>query len=170
MKIFNSINNLFRKKKYQIQNNELHIYNNNQTMLQEFTNELVKADYLNTIPFIPPIKYGKVIKVYDGDTITIASKLFSDPNIYRFTVRLNGIDSPEIKGKTETEKLLAKQSRDALHEMLFGKIVELKNIMNEKYGRLLCDVYLDDLHINKWMLDNNYAVEYNGGRKDTEWI
>ena len=31
--------------------------------------------YKDTIPFIPPITSGKVIKVYDGDTITIASKL-----------------------------------------------------------------------------------------------
>ena len=29
----------------------------------------------NTKPFVPPLKEGIVIKVYDGDTITIASKL-----------------------------------------------------------------------------------------------
>ena len=54
--------------------------------------------------FIPPLKTGKVIKVYDGDTITIASRvpgLYNSP-IYKFSVRLNGIDSPEMKGKTLT--------------------------------------------------------------------
>ena len=53
----------------------------------------------DTIPFIPPISGGVVIKVYDGDTITIASKLpYKKSPLYRFSVRLNGIDSPEIKG------------------------------------------------------------------------
>ena len=46
----------------------------------------------NTVPFIPPIKNAVVIKVYDGDTITIACKLPFDDNlspIYRFNVRLS---------------------------------------------------------------------------------
>lgn len=29
----------------------------------------------DTVPFVPPITSGRVIKVYDGDTITIAAKL-----------------------------------------------------------------------------------------------
>ena len=41
----------------------------------------------------------------------------------------------------------------------------LKNISTEKYGRLLADVYLGDLHLNKWMLDKRYAVSYDGGTK-----
>lgn len=135
-------------------------------------------DYLNditlekTIQFIPPVKFGKVIKVYDGDTITIASKLpYKESPIYKFSVRLSGIDSPEIKGKTENEKKLAKISRDALYNLVFGKIVYLDNVSTEKYGRILADVYLGDLHINKWMLSNKYAIEYDGGTKKIpdEW-
>lgn len=127
---------------------------------------LDKISYKETIAFVPPIYSGKVVKVYDGDTITIASRL---PNlnkpIYRFSVRLSGIDSPEIKGKTEIEKNLAIKARDALHDKIFGKIVLLKNTSIEKYGRILADVYLEDLHLNKWMLENNYAIEYDGGTK-----
>ena len=37
--------------------------------------ELEEVNYEDTIPFIPPITHGKVIKVYDGDTITIAALL-----------------------------------------------------------------------------------------------
>jgi endonuclease YncB( thermonuclease family) len=122
--------------------------------------------YKDTTPFVPPIQYGKVIKVYDGDTITIASLL---PNttepVYRFTVRLGGIDSAEIKGKTEIEKMLAIDARDALYHLIFGKIVHLKNTTTEKYGRILADVYCDGIFVNKWMLDNKLAVPYNGGTK-----
>lgn len=132
----------------------------------ENIHELESVEWSNTIPFIPSVHYGKVIKVYDGDTITIASKMpYPDSPIFRFSVRLNGIDTPEIKGKTVAEKKHATLARDALSEQILGKIVELKNVSLEKYGRLLADVYCKDLHLNKWLIDNKYAVPYDGGTK-----
>jgi endonuclease YncB( thermonuclease family) len=134
---------------------------------------LKNIEYSDTVGFVPPIIAGKVIKVYDGDTITIASRLSSDTAgpIYRYSVRLNGIDAPEIKGKTMREKELAIDARDALHGVIFGKMVHLRNIGTEKYGRLLADVYLNDMHINEWLLTHKYAVEYDGGTKHRpkEW-
>jgi len=127
---------------------------------------LIDIEYSDTKRFVPPISYGKVIKVYDGDTITIASKIpNTDLPMYRFSVRLSGIDSPEIKGQTEKEKMLAIDARDALHKLIYGKIIHLENVSIEKYGRLLADIYLDNLYINNWMLENNYAVPYDGGKK-----
>jgi len=135
--------------------------------------ELQNVQYHDTHAFVPPIHIGKVIKVYDGDTITIASKYpgVSDSPMYRFSVRLNGIDSAEIKGKTFAEKERAILARDALSKMILNKIVTLKNLSTEKYGRLLAEVYLDDLHLNAWMLEHNYAVPYDGGTKvrPAEW-
>jgi endonuclease YncB( thermonuclease family) len=123
--------------------------------------------YHDTVEFVPPITGGIVIKVYDGDTITIASKLpYNDSPMYRFNVRLNGIDTPEIKGKTEREKELAKIARDALHNLVFGKHVELKKVSSEKYGRILAVVYCGDLNVCEWMINNKYAVSYDGGKKD----
>jgi len=134
--------------------------------------DLYHVEYKDTKQFIPPISCGKVIKVYDGDTITIASKIpNTDLPIYRFRVRLSRIDSAEIKGITNIEKNMAIKARDALHELIFGKIVTLKNVSIEKYGRILADVYLEDIDISKWMLDNKYAVAYDGGKKlrPLEW-
>jgi len=123
----------------------------------------------DTIVFIPPITDGMVIKVYDGDTITIAQKLpYETSPLFRFTIRLHGIDSPEIKTKNDSEKKYAERSRDALHDLIFQKTVTLKNISLEKYGRILADVYYNDIHINKWLLDNKYAIPYDGSKK-REW-
>ena len=127
----------------------------------------------DTISFVVPVTNAEVIKVYDGDTITIATKLpFPNSPLYRFPVRLNGIDCPEIKGSSEEEKSLAREARDKLSEMLLHKHVILANVGTEKYGRLLADVFLDQLHINKWLIDNRYAVEYDGGTKKipTSWL
>jgi micrococcal nuclease len=127
----------------------------------------------DTVEFTFPIEGGRVIKVYDGDTITIASKLpFKDSPLYRLSVRLNGIDTPEIKGKTEDEKTAAKITRDALAALILNKVVILKNIQTEKYGRILADVYLGEIYINEWLLKERYAVKYDGGTKKipTSWL
>jgi len=128
-------------------------------------------DYLNSItyeqtqPFIPQVSYCKVIKVYDGDTITVASKTPGTNIVYRFSVRLAGIDTPEMTSKNNVEKERAIFVRDRLHDLVFGKIVLLKNLSMEKYGRILADIYLDDLYVNQYMIDNQYAYVYNGGKK-----
>jgi endonuclease YncB( thermonuclease family) len=120
----------------------------------------------DTIKFTIPINDGRVIKVYDGDTITIASKLPTSNQLYRFAVRLHGIDAPEIKGKTKEEKAAALCSKNALSDLLLNKYITLKNVETEKYGRILADVYVGNLNINKWLLENNYAVPYDGGKKE----
>ena len=127
----------------------------------------------DTVEFTFPIEGGRVIKVYDGDTITIAAKLpFDNSPLYRLSVRLNGIDTPEIKGKTDDEKIAAKQVKDALSILILNKRVSLKNIQTEKYGRILADVYIGELHINKWLITEKYAVKYDGGTKKSpeSWL
>ncbi len=119
----------------------------------------------NTVPYIPPVKLGMVIKVYDGDTITIATLLPHYDTVYRFSVRLFGIDSAEMKGGSFAEKECAIKARDALASKILGKNVFLENVSLEKYGRILADVFYGDVHINKWMLDQGLAVPYNGGTK-----
>jgi endonuclease YncB( thermonuclease family) len=128
--------------------------------------DILTAEYNTTQPFVVPIERGKVIKTYDGDTITIAAKLpYKNSPIYRFSVRLNGIDTPEMKSTSEEERAMAIKARDALHELIYGKMIELKNVDTEKYGRVLADIWLEDIHVNQWLLDNKYAVKYDGGKK-----
>lgn len=170
----NKSNNKINNKKNKISNSSNSIVVPYQIISYDCNNisYLDNILYKETKIFIPQINFAKVIKVYDGDTITVASKLpFKESPIYRFSVRLRSIDSPEIKGKSDQECQLAIKSRDALHNLIFGKIIELKNNGKEKYGRLLADIYYKDIHINKWMVDNGYAIKYDGGKKirDVAW-
>jgi endonuclease YncB( thermonuclease family) len=122
----------------------------------------------DTQEFTFPIKGGRVIKVYDADTITIASKLPYDKSpLYRLSVRLNGIDTPEMKGNdvTNEEKEAAKSAREFVYNLVFNKYVRLENIENEKYGRILADVYIGDIYLNELLLKERYAVKYDGGTK-----
>ena len=118
----------------------------------------------NSIPFIPPIAGGYVTKVYDGDTITILSRLpYATSPLYRFSIRFAGIDAPEIRSVSQKENAL--KSKHALEELILHKIITLRNIKTEKYGRVLADVYIDELHVNQWLLDHHFAVPYFGGKK-----
>lgn len=128
--------------------------------------DINSLEWKDTIEFVPPIERGYVIKVYDGDTITIASKLpyLSSP-LYRFSVRLSGIDCAEIKSKEEDEKKCAELAKEELTKLILNKIVYLKNVKVEKYGRVLADVYIGELHLNNYMLERRLAVEYDGGTK-----
>ena len=37
-----------------------------------------------------------------------------------------------------------------------------KNLV--KYGRILADIYLDGLNVNQYIVNNNYAYVYSGGK------
>lgn len=132
-----------------------------------------QVNWKDTVPFIPPITKGKVIKVYDGDTITIACRLpFEGTNedpIYRFNVRLLGINCPEMKGKNREEKNAAIFVQQTLENLILHKYVELKNISLEKYGRLLANVEYRDsrktINLSRWLVVNRYATPYDGGTK-----
>lgn len=126
-----------------------------------------KVQYADTKPFVLPITQGKVVKVYDGDTITVA--FYMNCTLYRTNVRLLGIDSPELKGSSEEEHQMAVAARNALSNKLLNQVVELRNTSTEKYGRLLAEVWLDGTNVSVWMLLNNYAVPYDGGKKVKAW-
>ena len=122
----------------------------------------------DTVQFTFPITGGQVIKFYDGDTIKIATRLpFNESPLYRLSVRLNGIDCPEIKGKdvSDEEKAAAIITKDYVSSLILHKYVKLENIQNEKYGRVLADVYINDLHLNGLLISQGYAVKYDGGTK-----
>ena len=132
--------------------------------------KLDEATWDNTEPFKPNVSYGKVIKVYDGDTITIVSQPYKNEPIFRFSLRLRGIDAPEMRSKDLKEKIAAKIVQQNLSDLILSKYVHVSNIGSDKYGRILCDVDFENISVNKWLINNRFAVEYKGGTKQkVDW-
>ena len=130
------------------------------------------ANWKNTIEFVPLVTEGKVIKVYDCDTITIATKFpylttLNESNMmYRFHIRLLGIDTPEMKTKNEDEKSIAHLAKKSLSELILNKNVILKNTSLDKYGRILANVYTENgIELSNWAIEKRFAVSYDGGTK-----
>jgi len=113
----------------------------------------------DTEEFVPPLEVGVdyyVIKVYDGDTITIVSKFSWSPKLYRFSVRLRGINAPEIKSKT----VGANDAKEYLSDLVLHKYVKLERIGTEKYGRILADVLISGQSVSQLLLKNNLVVQF----------
>lgn len=107
-----------------------------------------------------------VVKVYDGDTIHVVFEY--NNQLYKWVCRLDGIDTPEIKSKNSKEKEEAVKTRDYLKEKILDKIVKLNCKEFDKYGRLLVDVYHNNVFINDLLVNEKYAKKYSGGTKE-EW-
>ena len=128
-------------------------------------NENNNIEWENTVSYVPPVKEGYVIKVYDGDTITIATRVHNDKTMYRFSVRLNGIDCPEMKTYNKSEKTVAIMAKNRVIELIYKKKVILKDVKMEKYGRLLANVYYNNTCINELLVKERLALKYDGGKK-----
>ena len=109
----------------------------------------------------------KVVSVYDGDTIKVVFPIIGSGSmkLYKWNCRINGVDTPELRTKNQHEKDFGYLVRDKLREKILGKVVYVVCDKFDKYGRLLINVFVDGLDISKWLIDNEYAFQYNGGKK-----
>lgn len=122
----------------------------------------------NKVKFVAPITEGRGIQAYDGDTIRIAQLLNinHEVKVYEFSVRINGIDCPEIRTKNTVEKRCSLQAREFAHQFIYDKRVVLTNKGVDKYGRVLADVSVDGVDLATEMIRRKYAVPYNGKKKN----
>ena len=72
---------------------------------------------------------------------------------------------------TEYSNIYLNKSKN-ISNLVLNKCVTLENIESEKYGRILADVYIGDIHLNDLLLKERYAVKYDGGTKikPTSWL
>jgi len=135
----------------------------------------------------------RVVSVYDGDTMKCVIPVFG--GYYKFNTRISGIDTCEIRSKTEENKTLALRARDRLITLITGgKITststdflsksEIDKIFDkdvylvwidcgkfDKYGRILVDIKIncDDAEtVSDILIREGLAYRYSGDTKMTE--
>jgi len=118
--------------------------------------------------FVPPIHFGKVTKVYTGDTFLIITKIpfynetIKTASIYSFIIYLNSVAAPKIIPMVNDN---GKNSRDALYRKIYGKVLELRDISSDKYGKIYANVFLENVCINEWLLQNDYVFSCKNERR-----
>ena len=112
--------------------------------------------FLFAISCISETIRGKVVSVYDGDTITVLS------GNTQHKIRLEGIDTPESK------QPFGNKAKRAMSEMVFGKQVKVVWQKKDRYGRTLGHVYVNGNWANLQMIKQGMAWHYKQYSKDQE--
>lgn len=108
----------------------------------------------------------EVKRVHDGDTF-IADVAGVHPLIGdEISIRIKGIDAPEITDSRPEIKEKAINARDYLAARLRDAwSIQLENVERDKYFRILADVTLDGVDIREELLNANLAKPYDGKTK-----
>ena len=107
----------------------------------------------------------EVVKVVDGDTIDVVIDLGFDLT-KKERIRLAGIDTPESRTRDLEEKAMGLEAKEHLkHKIKSSENLRVKTEKDGKYGRMLGWLYDGESNINKEMVTNGYAWEYDGGTK-----
>lgn len=92
---------------------------------------------------------GRVVGVADGDTITVLDSTNTQQKI-----RLGGIDAPEKK------QAFGNVSKKSLSDMVFNKQVEIEWHKEDRYGRKVGKVFVNDQDINLEQIKRGLAWFY----------
>ncbi len=100
---------------------------------------------------------AKVVRVVDGDTMKVS--FTEGGKVKEETIRLLLVDTPESVDPEKPVQPFALDASNYAKTMLTGKDVQLELDVSErdKYGRLLCYLYIGDKMFNELLLENGYA-------------
>jgi len=109
---------------------------------------------------------AQVVEVSDGDTLRVRARIWLDQDLLIW-VRLDGVNSPEIRGKCAQEREMAVRALALVNAAVESGRVMLRNIHYGKYaGRVLARVETsggEDL--NTLLLEAGLARAYDGGKR-----
>lgn len=122
-----------------------------------------------------------IVRVYDGDTFYVDLDLGFNTWLRNMPVRLNGINTPEIKTSNEVEKMAGQMVAEYVKEllpvgkefMLISSDIEMieDEVSKGKFGRILGDILLDDdTELADLLLEKKYAVEYPNKKFKREFL
>ena len=111
-----------------------------------------------------------IASVYDGDTFKINLNCSLAVYCEKVPVRVRGVDTAEIKGKTEREKKNAQKAKAFTKEFLAQEPISLSNCGRDKYFRLLCDVTNGQgQDLAKELIKRDLGYSYQGGTKSKKY-
>ena len=114
-------------------------------------------------------EYGcEIVRVYDGDTVTIDLDLGFGIWVKGRGVRVAGIDTPELRTRDLREKRYGYKARDRMLELLpvgSRQVVRTYSPKPDKYGRVLGNFVVGDDVASELLIAERLAVRYEGQNK-----
>ncbi|MCL1039469.1 thermonuclease family protein [Shewanella submarina] len=114
----------------------------------------------------PHVTVSQVVSIYDGDSITVNVDEWPPFLGEKITVRVKGIDTPELRGKCDMEIQQARMAKQfTVSKVRNANIITLSGIERGKYFRVIADVSLDGVDLGDLLLNAGLAIPYNGEKK-----
>ena len=116
------------------------------------------------------ITSDQVVEVYDGDTYKI--NLPTQHPIFgnELSIRLAGVDTPEMKGTSGEVKALAMQAREVAENVLKGADkIELRNPQRGKFFRVVAETWIDGESLADILKAKGLAKDYDGDGPRPVW-
>lgn len=114
-----------------------------------------------------------ITRVIDGDTIEISAPFLPEILGPTLSLRIRGIDTPErgFRAACRKENRLAARAKNFVKNQLKNAVVVKIILLKwDKYGgRVIGDIYYDGKMLSQQLLENNLAVQYDGGKKNKDW-
>lgn len=108
---------------------------------------------------------GKVSRVIDGDSCVVNFPIDGKP--WSFSMRLLGIDCPEMRTRDLREKEMGLKAKKLVESLVLDRIVAFHLGDFDKYGRLLGRIKTrGDVDVADHLVENNLARPYTGGKKE----
>lgn len=105
--------------------------------------------------------YALCVDVYDGDTVKLIFAINEGGPQFKWSVRLKGINTAEIRGTSGAEKTLAVAARDRLRDLVLAKVIVVDVGGFDKYGRVLGTLFLKNgKNINELLVSEGLAEPY----------
>jgi len=96
----------------------------------------------------PDVKVSRLLRVIDGDTFACDIDEHSAIAGKNISIRLRGINTPELRSRNEEERKSANLEKQRLFDLLHNaQAIELRNLGRDKYFRINADVYIDGVDI-----------------------
>jgi len=140
--------------------------------------QLSNSTFENTVSLednLQKIKKGRIVHVYDGDTLELAFVLESNrffKKVYRKPIRIYGIDCAEIRSRNPLEKRKGLEAKREVENLVLDKNVKINIKGKDKYGRLLGEVIRKELNVGDFLINKKLAYKYTKGKKKdfSEWV
>lgn len=101
----------------------------------------------------------RVTSIYDGDTFRADIQGWPAVVGSRVPVRLAGADTPEMRGKCDREKQLARQAKQfTVAKLRNAETIELRHLGRGKYFRLVAEVWIDGQRLGPQLIGQGAGV------------
>lgn len=113
----------------------------------------------------------EITRVIDGDTVAFKADFLPEPLKQELSIRVYGVDTPEKswRGKCNAEKILGAAASQFTQDAIDSATTIKVAIYNwDKYGgRVLGDIIIDGVSLRHLLIENNFAREYYGDKKES---